>query len=152
MLIHSTVPPSVPLCSAPIKSPQNKNSQQLLVSCRLSTAIHRALTVRFPPDLLAQWDTVHVSVFVRKWILASRLVFVRVCLHWAAGCVSLRELRSVPAVNPVCMICARDFNASCVLAEMRSCSDQGGADCRSHRAAILTAANTHMLLLHLLRP
>lgn len=69
---------------------------------------------------------------------------MRVCLHWAVGYVSLRELRSVPAVNPVCMICARDFNASCVLAEMRSCSDQGGADCRSHRAAILT--NTHVIV------
>ncbi len=40
----------------------------------------------------------------------------------------------MPAVNPVCMVCARDFNASCVLAGTKSCGDQG-ADYRLHRAA-----------------
>lgn len=71
------------------KKPQNKNSQQLLVSCRLSTAIHRGFTVRCLP--LTRWHDECVGEKVHPCSQAG------VCVR--GFCITL-WITSAPALNP----------------------------------------------------
>lgn len=132
MLIHSATPPSLQCAN---KKPPKQNSQQLVVSCWLSTAIHRAFTVRSPFFCLAGTLRHCACECLRKSasLLPGWCMCACACefsFHpWGCGVMSLCECRDLlPAVNIVDMICALDFNGSCVWLEQRAAVIGGGAD------------------------
>lgn len=154
MLIHSHFLPSLLLCSVrhPNRSPhchplKKKNSQQFLVSCWLSVIIHHALTLRFPPHLLAWWGTVSVCK-AHPCSQAGVCVWLRsFCATGCGLCISVTVELCACSGSSACALCACDSNACCVLAGTKRCRDhEDGGYARVRSCTVSTRSHTFVFL------